>query len=285
MFIYKSRFLIRGEAWYDEAANGSRVDWIWHRQRSSPLATYRWKPFFTRLIDLRQTPNELMAAMEAKTVRKIVQAQDQDRLSCERYVVKDSTTMDEVERMWNEFATAQHTPLFERDWVDPMGKAGRLELSAARDSFGQVLAYHLVFLTPKRARQMFAISPYRAVPDVAWRNAVSRANCFVHWCNFLTFHAQGIAYFDFGGWYTGTTDMKYLGINRFKQSFGGRIIQEYDCEQPVTVKGWVLLTVAHLLARARQAPTRQTRTGGSPKPAPKPHATLPEEQKVSPAVR
>jgi hypothetical protein len=31
MLVYKSRFLTRGEVWYDEEPDGVRVDWIYHR--------------------------------------------------------------------------------------------------------------------------------------------------------------------------------------------------------------------------------------------------------------
>ena len=161
--------------------------------------------------------------------------------------------MDEVEEMWNKFAAAQHTPRLERHWLDQMGKTGALDLVAAKDPEGNVLAYHLVLLAPKRARQLIAISPYKAAPSVAWRNAVSRANCLVHWHNFLRFREGGIEDFDFGGWYPGRTDIRLLGINKFKMSFGGRIVRQYDCELPVTFKGWMLLTAAQTMARFRQA--------------------------------
>jgi hypothetical protein len=255
MFIYRSRFLTRGEVWFDEEPAGAAVDWIYHRQRSSPLAHYRWQHFYTRLIDLRKGSGELLAEIEDKTRRKVTEAQAKDRLRCERSDARDPKLMDAVEQMWNEFARAQNTPLFERDWLDRMREAGRLDLTAAKNPQGQVLAYHLVFLTPARARQILAISPHRAVPDVAWRGAVSRANCFIHWQNFLAFKTQGIPCFDFGGWYTGSSNIQFLGINRFKKSFGGKVVLEYDCEQPLTVRGWILLTAAQILARIKQGRT------------------------------
>jgi hypothetical protein len=157
-------------------------------------------------------------------------------------------------------------------------------LGAARDPAGNVLAYHLVLLTRQRARQLIAISPYRAVPDVAWRAAVSRANCFIHWNNFLAFKAQGIPCFDFGGWYTGTTNIQFLGINRFKKSFGGQVVREFECEEIRTLKGWLVLTAARILDQARLLKP----AGGAPEtPPPKPknnaHATT-KNCEVSPAV-
>lgn len=265
MFIYKSRFLTRAEVWFDEEPDHARVDWIYHRQRSSPPARGRWKYFYTVLNDLEKSPDQLLAGMDEKTARKITEAHEKDRLQWERCDVRSSKTLDEVERMWNTFAIAQKTPLFERDWINQITKAGCLDVGAAIDPAGNVLAYHLVYLTPKRARQLIAISPYRAVPDVAWRGAVSRANCFIHWKNFLAYKEQGIPCFDFGGWYPGTTNIQFLGINRFKLSFGGRVVREYDCEQPVTAKGWLALTTARILEQARLLKQARNMPANSPK--------------------
>jgi hypothetical protein len=278
MFVYRSRFLTRGEVWFDERPDGTRVDWIYHRQRSAPLAGCRWRHFYTLLTDLRQGSGELFLGIEDRTRQKIAEAQEKDGLRCERLDSKGSRVMDRLEAMWNEFARAQHTALFEREWLEQISAAGKLDVCAALDPAGTVLGYHLVFLAPKRARQLFAISPYKAVPDVAWRGAVSRANCFIHWQNFVAFKAQGIPFFDFGGWYTGTTNIQFLGMNRFKKSFGGHVVREYDCEQPVTLKGWLLLTAARIWDRIKQVRMFDRARSGRPE-----RATQPNEGHMSPA--
>jgi hypothetical protein len=280
MFVYRSRFLTRGEVWYDEEPGDTRVDWVYHRQRSSPLANCSCKDFYTLLIDLQKSPPALLAQMDERTARRITDAQEKDKLHCERFDSKDSRLIDAVEQMWNEFAIAQKTPLFEREWLDQFRLTGTLDIAAAKDQAGNVLTYHLVFLTPKRARQLVAISPYKAVPSVRWRDAVSRANCLVHWHNFLRFREQGISDFDFGGWYPGTSDIRLLGINRFKKSFGGVVVQQYDCEQPLSVKGRLLLATVRQLTRLRH-----TRQPASPPSEYKNESRKVEEHEVSPAVR
>jgi hypothetical protein len=278
MFVYRGRFLTRGEVWFDDQPDGSQVDWIYHCQRSSPLANYRWKAFYTVLVDLRKSPADLFAAMDDKTARKITEAQEKDKLRCEHCDASDARIIAETEAMWNKFAAAQNTPRLDRPWLDQFRQAGVLDVVAARDSSGQVLVYHLVLLTRGRARQLIAISPHRTVPSIAWRHAVSRANCLIHWHNFQSFKEQGITHFDFGGWYPGTTDIQLLGINTFKKSFGGVVVREFDCEQPVTFKGRVALIFAHLWARLRETPPRvdiDSESGCN--------ASEPPQHKVSPA--
>ena len=67
----------------------------------------------------------------------------------------------------------------------------------------------------------------------------------------LRLKEQGVQYFDFGGWYPGTEDIQLLGANAFKRGFGGEIVREYECEQILTLKGWIVLTGARILDRIR----------------------------------
>ena len=280
MFVYESRFLTRGEVWFDEKPDGTRVDWIYHRQRSSPLANHRWKTFYTVLVDLRKTPTTLFAVMDDKTARKITQAQENDKLRCERCDARDARIIAETEAMWNKFAAAQKTPPLDRPWLDQFRRAGVLDIVAARDPSGNVLVYHLVLLTPNRARQLIAISPFKAIPSTTWRNAVSRANCLLHWHNFQSYSEQGIAHFDFGGWYPGTTDIQLLGMNTFKMSFGGVVVKEFDCEQPVSFKGRVALRLAKMLPGFSD--TRPQSGRGLEN---KRHEPAAREHRISPAFR
>ena len=99
MFVLRSRFLTRGEVWFDEEPDGRRVDWIYHHERSSPVPNCRWKEFYTWQIDLQKPPAELLAEMNKLTVRKITDAEEKDRLGWERCDARNGTTLDEVERI------------------------------------------------------------------------------------------------------------------------------------------------------------------------------------------
>src|SRR6266404_4723483 len=118
MFVYKSRFLSRGEVWFDDQPDGTRVDWIYHRQRSSPLPNCKWKYFYTPLIDLQKTPAELFSELDDKTAYRIAEAREKDKLRCERLDSRDPKLMDELEEMWNQFAIAQNTCRFDRPWLE-----------------------------------------------------------------------------------------------------------------------------------------------------------------------
>jgi lipid II:glycine glycyltransferase (peptidoglycan interpeptide bridge formation enzyme) len=59
----------------------------------------------------------------------------------------------------------------------------------------------------------------------------------MYWRDMLRFKASGISTFDFGGYYLGSDDEEKLRINGFKEEFGGRVIQEFNCEKALTLKG------------------------------------------------
>jgi hypothetical protein len=278
MIIYKSRFLTRGEVWFDDEPDRVRVDWIHYRQRSQPVPRSRWKVFSTRLIDLEKSPAELLAEMEPAAVRKLREAEEKDRTRWERCHPLEPRLLDTIEEMWNRYAVAQGTPKLDRAWYEPLLAAGVLDISVARVPAGEPLSFHVVYVEGRRAQQLLAVAPFSASSNIPLRNAVNRANHLIHWNNFLSLKERGIHTFDFGGWYPGTTDIRLLGLNAFKKSLGGRVVQEYNCDRIHSLRGWVVLTTARLL----HGPNRS-----EPEPAPQPekaaHATAPDE-KISSAV-
>ncbi|MBU6398930.1 MAG: hypothetical protein KGS61_01300 [Verrucomicrobia bacterium] len=247
MFVYQSRLLKRGEVWFDQEPEPVPVDWIYYRQRPNPIANGRWRPFYTRLIDLAKSAAELKAEMEERTVRKIKEAVERDGTRWERRDAGQPGLLDEVQSMWNRFALAQHTPPLDRVWLDQLAAVGALEVGVAKDPVGDVLVYQLNYVAAKRAQQLIAVARYLAVPNAAMRMTINRANCLGHWSHMLALKERGIRSFDFGGWYPGTTDIRLLGMNAFKRGFGGYIVREFECEQILTLKGWAVLTVGRIL--------------------------------------
>jgi hypothetical protein len=250
MLVYQSRFLTRGEVWFDDEPDDTSVDWVLYRQRPSPVPRARCKYFYTVLIDLAKSPAQLLADVDGKTVRKIADAEKLDHIRWERCEANNPKTMDAVERMWNEFAAARKSTPLDRAWLDKIIEAGALELSAAKDAAGNVLTYHLTYAGKKRAQDLIVVSPHTPVPNVTLRNRINRANCLGHWQTMLNLKERGFCHYDFGGWYRGTTDLQLLGMNAFKQSFGGQVVRGFECKEIRTLKGWFVLMVAKMFKQA-----------------------------------
>jgi hypothetical protein len=254
MFVYQSRYLKRGEVWFDNESNGAAVDWILYRNRSKPVPGAKSRNFYNRLVDLSKPQAELLAEMETRTLGKIKAAAEQDKLSCHWCDLKNGTALDELETMWNQSIEAKRRwGMLNRSWLGEMISANAVELAAARDSSGSTLVYAGIFRDRHRVQQLLSVSPPKTVLDPHIRAKTSRASCFLLWQTMLRLKQQGVRYFDFGGWYPGKEDIQLLGANAFKKGFGGQVIREYECEQVLTLKGKVVLTGARLLARLRNS--------------------------------
>jgi hypothetical protein len=140
-----------------------------------------------------------------------------------------------------------------------MIRAGTFELAAARDPTGTLVVFGGLFRDKSRVQQLISVSPPRGALIPAIRVKTNRASCFLLWNTLLRLKAQGVRHFDFGGWYPGTEDIQLLGANAFKKSLGGEVIREFECEQIVSLKGRVVLTVARMIARAKELRLRNVR--------------------------
>jgi hypothetical protein len=253
MFTYQSRFLKRGEVWFDNQPNGERVDWILYRNRSAPVPGAKSRNFYNRLVDLSKTPEALLADMEPRTVAKIKTAEEQDKFSCEWRLVTDARGLDEIELMWNQSIEAKRRwGNLNREWLGKMIAARSFELASARDPSGTLVVFGGMFRDKYRVQQLMSVSPPRSALIPAVRARTNRASCFLLWKTMLRFKEEGVRYFDFGGWYPGNEDIQLLGANAFKKSLGGQVVREFECEQMVTLKGWLLLTAARFVARAKE---------------------------------
>jgi len=266
MYICKSRFLRRAEVWFDEEpGNICSSDWVLYLQRSEPLPGARWKYFYTYVIDLSQAVEQLEANLNTDTAYKIRRARERDKVVCESCKAADPNVLDQFEEMYNAFAATKGLGQLDRVRVNAIAAAGALDLSVARDRDGRALVYHANYRDQQRARSLYLPSLFRQLSDGKMRSLIGRANRYLTWNDMLRYKNEGLRWFDFGGWYSGD-DPAMATINDFKKGFGGQVWREYECEQIVTLKGWVVLNVARLLkrTRGRREDTRVPRPGGAP---------------------
>jgi len=269
MITYRSRFLTRAEVWFDNeplakatlaeparrTVDPSPADWILYHQRSRPVAEAMSRSFYTLLIDLTQSHDQLLAQLTEETAYKIRRARERDKIVCECCDPRDPAVMDGFERMYKEFAAIKGLLPLNRARLESLAAAGVLDISLAKDAQGKVLVYHASYRDSCRATQLESPSLYRALSDSAARNFNGRANRYLTWSDILRYKEQGLKLFDFGGWHLGN-DPEMLNINEFKRGFGGEVVREYQCEQILTLKGRLVLWAAKLLSQAKSVLSR-----------------------------
>jgi hypothetical protein len=252
MITFKSRFLRRAEVWFDNepTCTGRPVDCIVYYLRSRPIPGAQCRSFYTLLVDLSQSQEQLRAQLNDDTAYKVRRARDRDKIICECCNSRDPAVLDRFEEVYNAFAAMKNLPPLNRARFENLAAADVLDISVAKDPQGNALVYHANYRDKRRATQLELPSLYRALPQSAARNFSGRANRYLTWSNILRYKAEGLKYFDFGGWHLGS-DPEKLSINDFKKGFGGQVVREYQCEQILTLRGHLVLSTAKLLQQAK----------------------------------
>jgi len=247
MIVYQKKFLRIAEYWNGEEVNARNVDLVRCFQQSQPLPGMVCRAFHTILLDLKRDPEQLLAQMKRDTRYEIRRAANQDQLTCDWPNAQDGLVFQQFCNYYDAFASHKSQPKLNRTWLSLLANDGAITLSRVSDSTGETLVWHLYHRSSKRATLFHSASLFRKIDTSAMRNKIGRANRLLHWQDMQRFQAEGISVYDFGGWYEGDKDLERLGINKFKEEFGGQIVKDYICERAVTVRAKLFLRVRRLL--------------------------------------
>jgi len=180
---------------------------------------YIRQPFYTMLIDLRRDMDEIFQDFHKSTKYQVQRAEREGVLFS---IVEDPESFTEF---YNAFARSKGLPALKHNWQEEYN--GHLIITqAVYEDIPLVMHCYLVDWEAKRCRCLYLASLFRYENDSAKRNLIGRANRFLHYCDMKYFREAGLFTYDFGGYAKGTTDLELEGINRFKESFGGRVFEE-----------------------------------------------------------
>lgn len=235
MLINKEHLIRHQEIWCDEAPPARGADVISHRQSPRPVGRGRCTPFSTVLIDLRLDEEQIFAAFK-KEARQEIRRCEKDGVRHEAWQNPDAQQLDEYCRFYDEFAATKNLPLAPRKKLAEYAAAGKLMLTRAVHE-DKVLLWHSFVLTSRRCRGLQSASHTRLVEDKSYRQMVGRANRFCHWHDMLKAKSLGLLEYDLGGWYTGSDNTELVRVNKFKEEFGGSVVEEFDCVYPLTWRG------------------------------------------------
>jgi hypothetical protein len=246
VIVYRRKFIRIAEAWHgEEIDEATRVDLARRFQRDAPAAGALCREFYTILIDLSRDEGALFRALSKSCRYKVRRAAERDSLTYEcANAAARSDLLARFRSLYDEFARRKQVPALDHAWLSLMAATGNLYLSRVSDAAGQDLVWHTYYLSGGRATLLHsAPTPHAAAEG---RSLTGRANRCQHWQDILSFKRGGATLYDLGGWYSGKTDVQRLGINRFKEEFGGRVVRNYIDERALTIKG-------RLFLRARQS--------------------------------
>jgi SAM-dependent methyltransferase len=245
VIIFPTRYAIVGEALFGEPIGEARVDLVRHLQRPARLAHGACTRFTTIHIDLARDESAVLADIKKGTRYEIRRA-EQDGVVC----VKETTSgLDEFREFFRRFAMAKGIAVPPEAQIAAYAQQGVLALSSARAKNGDVVVWHAHLVAEARARLLMSATADRG-DDKAQRAAIGRANRLLHWNDIRAFRTAGCTTYDLGGWEGESPNPELRGISRFKEEFGGRVVEEYNCVEPRTIRGHAYLLGERLLGRA-----------------------------------
>lgn len=247
---YRKGFLRVAETWFQAPPSPPKGDIVRCVQIPAPLAGVTCEEFCTLVVDLTADAEQILAGMDSSTRYKIRRAQTKDELRYEHRPILRFEDMREFLAAYDTHVVSQSDALsINRTKIMHLAQSGRLDLSMTRDGQGVALTRHVHILAGGTARLLYSVSEASRSPDTERRNLCGRANRLHHWLDMQRFGSAGSDRYDFGGFYTGTTDDKKLRINEFKKGFGGQLALTYNCVYPLTLKGRMALSAWRFLRR------------------------------------
>ena len=174
------------------------------------------KPFWTLAVDLGQDEAALSAGLNGTTRTQVRQAEKLG-ITC------SPGTAEGFLGFFNDFAKDKGIEGTSKAKLESFG--GSLRVTEAKLD-GLVLAMHVWVLDAALARVRLIHSANGRFSDPEHQNASGRANRLLHWWEMVTFKAEGVRTYDWGGYAKDTDDTAKQGINKFKDGFGGSLVEE-----------------------------------------------------------
>jgi hypothetical protein len=179
---------------------------------------FRTRPFWTPLVDLSLSEDELWQQLDAK--------------SC-RYEIRKARKMDTTAILHDEEMESARLLINESirrlRYRTELGPAEWQALFPPHEVFlckweGEAVAAHVILPDhPGRARLLLSGTVDR--DDPRYHNVAGPLNRLLHWAEVQHYKAKGFRYYDFGGCELDKSSPSYP-ITEFKLSFGGEVVEE-----------------------------------------------------------
>jgi hypothetical protein len=196
-----------------------RFAFYYHCAATDPVPGFVREVKHTPLLDISPDEDTILAGL-SKTTRYEVRRGGKEGLT-----FGTVTDRRDFLKFYNDFANAKQ-----------LGELDSLILNAywphmvvtqvARDGEVFVMHAYVVDRGCGRVNVAYSASQFRGLDDKETRRLYSRANRWLHFEDMCHFRREGFRCYDFGGYAKDTTDKSLQAVNEFKDSFGGRVVEE-----------------------------------------------------------
>jgi hypothetical protein len=184
------------------------------------VSGYQRKSFYTKIIDLTASEEDIAGKFDKSTIYKI-------RRSEKEGVTTDiESDINQFVIFYNLFANTKQLSNLGHNFYNY--RSVLFITKAVYNEQDIVMHAYITDKNLKRVRLFHSASLFREMNNAESKAIVGRANRLLHFKDMCLFKKEGYEIYDLGGYAEGTSDEALLGINKFKDSFGGKLIQESD---------------------------------------------------------
>ena len=256
-FIIKNSFFTSKQIFFEEVSkinNSRKVDTLLILGHPYPVTTFhnvktKCTKQITLLSDICEEDQKLWESI-SKTVRNEIRRAAREGVSCKIY---DSHNInEELIKHFNELYHGMYAEKGKEDAYLPMNAINSfIENNAfiisVAEVDGEIAVCHSYVVDHNNARLLHSCSEFRNV-DSNKRNAIGRANKYLHWKDIQYLKKCGIKVYDWGGITSYDTPN---GIDRFKIAFGGRCKEYYNILCYQTLRSQVGHALLNIIKKIR----------------------------------
>jgi hypothetical protein len=171
------------------------------------------------LVDLTQSLDVLLKAMSQTARRKLRLA---EKIAGLKIVRNGPNAMRDFLPLYNEFARAKHSGVSQINEQVLQRYAPHSDFFLSYIDDKPVCA-HLNLVDPDLRRSRLVYSANRRFDDPETARMCAIVNSHLHWHEMQTYRQEDLMVYDFGGYSKGAN----AGIDRFKEAFGGTVVDEH----------------------------------------------------------
>lgn len=184
------------------------------------VAGYRKESFFTKVIDISAPVTAIEANFDKNTAYEIRRAAKDGVTSVMGTGIKPFI------EFYNSFALTKGLKKLNKDFYKY--KPHLFITKAVHQGQDIVMHAYIRDNALQRVRLLHSASLFRNENDTQLKAVAGRANRLLHFDDICFFKQLGFKIYDLGGYAHETKDTELLKINKFKDSFGGILLQETD---------------------------------------------------------
>lgn len=177
--------------------------------------------FYTKIVSLEEMEKDILDKFTKNTKYEI------NRAKREGVDFKIENNLDNFVDFYNDFAQSKKLKL-----LNNIEKYKDYLVVTEAVFENEILSMHS-YLADKdsgRIRLLHSASQFRNVEDNKMKNLIGMANRMLHFDDMCYFKSQGFKEYDLGGYAYDTKDNVLESINKFKDSFGGKLVKEIELQ-------------------------------------------------------